>query len=156
MQASTGIVTRLNRILLNELTAVNQYFLHSRMVQNWGYDILAKREYEESLDEMRHADLLMQRILMLEGLPNLQDLGRLRIGENVPEILNCDLDMEMEGRRDLIDSINHCEEVQDYVTRELCQKILTSEEEHIDWLEMQLQLIEDIGEVNYLHSQMTP
>ena len=154
MQGNKKVIHHLNQLLLNELTAINQYFLHARMLQSWGYAALAKHEYDESLDEMRHADQLTQRILMLEGLPNLQKLGTLRIGENVPEILNCDLGMEVEGLDHLRAAISSCEQAQDYVSRELCQSILASEEKHTDWLETQLNLIEKLGEASYLQLQI--
>lgn len=153
MQGNQEVIHHLNQLLLNELTAINQYFLHSRMLQSWGYAALAKHEYNESLDEMRHADQLTQRILMLQGLPNLQQLGALKIGENVPEILNCDLAMEIAGLNQLRAAISSCEQAQDYVSRELCQSILASEEEHIDWLETQLKLIDHLGCANYLQLQ---
>ena len=154
MRTSDVVVVGLNRILYNELTAINQYFLHSRMIESWGYRKLAQKEYEESVDEMRHADLLMRRIFSLEGLPNLQEMGRLQIGESVQEALNCDLSMELEARKDLQAVIVDCENEQDFVSRDLCLEILKSEESHIDWLEVQLAVIEDIGEANYLQSQI--
>jgi bacterioferritin len=155
MQGDAKVIEYLNKGLKNELTSINQYFLHARMLKNWGLGKLAKKEYEESIDEMKHADALIERILFLGGLPNLQDLGKLLIGENVPELLNCDLQMEKQAHPMYKAAIEHCESVGDYVTRELFVKIQKSEEEHIDFLETQLQLIEKVGLQNYLQSQMT-
>lgn len=154
MQGDDRAIKFLNQVLKNELTSINQYFLHARMLKNWGLNRLNEHEYQESLDEMRHADDLIHRILFLEGLPNLQDLGKLQIGEDVPEILRNDLDLERAARQTLQEAIAHCESVGDYVTRELFDKILGHEEEHIDWLETQLGLIDKIGLERYLQSQM--
>lgn len=154
MKGDKEVIKHLNKVLKNELTAINQYFLHARMLENWGYGKLGAYEYGESIDEMKHADKLTQRILFLEGLPNLQSLNHLRIGENVPELLKCDLALEEEAIPDLREAIGYCESVRDYITRELLEDILESEEEHVDFLETQLQLIEAVGLNNYLQSQM--
>jgi bacterioferritin len=156
MQGDPKVLEYLNQALRDELTAINQYFLHYRMLKNWGLEVLAKHEYEESIDEMKHADRLMKRILFLEGLPNLQDLGKLYIGENVVELLQCDLRREREAHPLYRDAITYCEKVQDYVTRELLVEIQESEEEHIDYIETQLALIERVGLQNYQQSQMAP
>ena len=154
MKGDAGILRHLNTALKNELTAINQYFLHSRMLKDWGITKLAEYEYGESIDEMKHADALIERILFLEGLPNLQDLGRLHIGENTQEILICDLKLEMAALPDLRAAIAACEAASDYPSRELFESILASEEEHVDFLETQLQLIDRIGIQNYIQSQM--
>jgi bacterioferritin len=154
MKGDTKVIQFLNKALGNELIAINQYFLHSRMYKNWGLQELAEHEYKESIDEMKHADKLIERILFLEGVPNLQDLGKLLIGENTLEALKCDLKLEMKAMPDLKDAIAHCESVRDYISRELLEDILESEEEHVDWLETQLGLIEQIGIQNYLQSAM--
>lgn len=154
MQGNTQVIVHLNKVLKNELVAINQYFLHSRMYKDFGLSKLAEYEYKESIDEMKHADALIERVLFLEGLPNLQDLGKLRIGENAKEMLTADLALEMDAVPTLKAGIEYCESVQDYVTRELFESILESEEEHIDWLETQLELINKVGLENYLQSKM--
>ncbi|MAY26996.1 MAG: bacterioferritin [Polycyclovorans sp.] len=156
MRADSKVIDFLNQALKNELTAINQYFLHARMLDNWGLRKLGKYEYHESIDEMKHADRLIARILFLEGLPNLQDLGKLYIGEDVEEVLACDLRLEMEALPLLKDAIVHCEEVRDFVTRELFVSILESEEEHVDFIEEQLKIIELVGVQNYCQSQSEP
>jgi bacterioferritin len=154
MKGDAKVIEFLNKALYNELTAINQYFLHAKMLKNWGLGELAKHEYEESIDEMKHADKLSERILFLDGLPNFQMLGKLRIGENPRELLECDLALEYEGLPVLRDAIAHCETVSDYVSRQLFADILESEEEHIDWIETQLSVIDRIGEPNYLLTKL--
>lgn len=154
MKGDPQAIAHLQAQLKNELTAINQYFLHYRMYKHWGFDKLAKKEYAESIGEMKHADWLMDRIFMLDGLPNLQDLGKLQIGEDVPEALACDLRLEVAAQQTIKDGIQHCESVRDYVSRDLLQKILDDTEEHIDFLETQLDLIQRVGVQNYLQSQM--
>ena len=154
MKGDPKVIEHLNRALYNELIAINQYFLHAKMFKNWGLKELAAHEHHESIDEMKHADRLIERILFLDGLPNLQNLGKLFIGENPQEALECDLKLEYLAVPDLKAAIAHCEQVQDYVSRELFESILESEEEHIDWLETQLTLINQVGIQNYLQSQM--
>ncbi|MEM1173861.1 MAG: bacterioferritin [Pseudomonadota bacterium] len=154
MKGDAKVIEYLNKVLKNELTAINQYFLHSRMLKDWGLDKMGDYEYKESIEEMNHADWVIERILFLEGLPNLQDLGRLRIGEDIKEILEADLELEHDAIPDLRDGIEHCDTVRDYVTRDLFKKILDNEEEHVDFIETQLGLIEKIGLQNYQQSQM--
>ncbi len=154
MKGDKAVIRHLNKQLVNELTAVNQYFLHSRMFANWGFGALAKKEHEESIGEMKHADRLIGRILVLEGLPNLQDLHKLSIGETVPEALAADLRLEQGAQATIKEGIAHCESVRDYVSRDVLQAILDDTEEHIDWAETQLELVEKVGLANYLQSQM--
>jgi bacterioferritin len=154
MKADAIVVRHLNKALGNELIAINQYFLHSRMYKDWGFSKLAAKEYEESIDEMKHADKLIERILFLEGLPNLQNLGKILIGENTHEMLECDLALEMLALPVLREGIAYAESVQDYVSRDLLAYILASEEEHVDWLETQLELIKKIGIENFQQSMM--
>ena len=154
MKGDAKVIELLNKALYNELTAINQYFLHAKMLKNWGLKELAEHEHHESIDEMKHADKLSERILFLDGLPNFQALGKLKIGETPREILQCDLALELEALQLLKDAIVHCEGVGDFTSRQLFADILDSEEEHIDWIETQLSLIERIGEQNYLAQQL--
>ena len=154
MKGDTQVIAYLNKALTNELTAINQYFLHARMLKSWGFEKLGQHEYMESIDEMKHADKLIDRILFLEGLANLQHLNKLYIGENIEEILQGDLKLEQLAHPDLKEAIAHCEKVGDYGSRELFVAILESEEEHIDWIETQLELIQKLGVQNYLQSAM--
>lgn len=154
MKGDAKVIEFLNKVLYNELTAINQYFLHARMYKDWGYTELAEHEYAESIDEMKHADRLIERILFLDGLPNLQHLGKLRIGENPVECLQGDLDLELAATKDLREAIAHSEGIADYISRDLFKHILHDEEEHIDWLETQFNLIKDIGAERYLQSKM--
>lgn len=154
MQGDRKVIDHLNAILKNELTAINQYFLHARVLQHWGFEKLGKHEYDESIDEMKHADALIERILFLGGLPNLQDLHKLMIGENVREVLECDLQLENKAIPDLRVAIADCERAADYVSRDLLRSILEDEEEHVDFLEKQLELIDRIGYENYQQLQV--
>ncbi|WP_027158281.1 bacterioferritin [Methylobacter luteus] len=154
MQGDSQVIEFLNKALTNELTAINQYFLHARMYKNWGFQKLNEKVYHESIDEMKHADRLIERILFLEGLPNLQSLDKILIGENPQEMLECDLKLEHNAIPLLREAIAYCESVKDYISREIFEHILESEEEHVDWLETQLELIGKVGLQNYLQSQM--
>jgi bacterioferritin len=154
MKGDAKVIEHLNKALYNELTAINQYFLHAKMLKSWGLKELAEHEYKESIDEMKHADTLAERILFLDGLPNFQALGKLRIGENPRELLQCDLALELEGLPTLKAAIAYCEQSGDFVSRQLFAEILDSEEAHIDWIETQLALFERLGEQNYLLSKL--
>lgn len=154
MKGDPQVIEYLNEALYNELTAINQYFLHAKMLKNWGLLELARHEYEESIDEMKHADALAERILFLDALPNFQALGKLRIGENPREVLECDLALEMEAIPQLKKAVAYCEQAGDFVSRKLFVDILASEEEHVDWLETQLSLVARLGEQNYLQMKL--
>ena len=154
MKGNPQVITALNKLLKNELTAINQYFLHARMMKHWGFECLGKKIYEESIGEMKHADTLMQRILLLDGLPNLQDLGRLGIGEAVPECLKSDLELESAARTDVVSAVALFEKEKDFVSREIAVRILEDAEEHIDFLETEIGLLEKVGVQNYLQSQI--
>ena len=154
MKSNVDIIQWLNRQLQHELTAINQYFLHARMYKSWGFNSLGKHEYEESIEEMKHADALIERIVFLEGLPNLQELGKLMIGEKPEECVACDLRLEVMSRETLIAAIGACETAKDYVSREIFEHNLEDTEEHIDWLETQLEVMQKVGIQNWLQSQM--
>ena len=154
MKGDTRVIDHLNKVLGNELVAINQYFLHARMYKDWGLKELGEHEYHESIDEMKHADMLIERILFLQGRPNMQSMGKLLIGENTQEMLECDLKLEHLAHKDLKDAVQYCESISDYVSRQLFVDIMESEEEHIDWLETQLGLIDKLGLQNYLQTAM--
>ena len=154
MKGDKEVIKHLNTVLTNELTAINQYFLHSRMFKDWGYEKLGTKEYEESIDEMKHADVIIERILLLDGIPNVQDMHKVMIGEDPVECLKCDLQVEIKAIPDLKNAIEHCEKVSDFVTRNIFREILDSEEEHYDWLETQIQLVDQLGKENWLQSQL--
>ena len=154
MKGDKEVIKHFNKVLTNELTAINQYFLHSRMFKDWGYETLGKKEYEESIDEMKHADMIIERILFLDGIPNVQEMHKVMIGEEPVECLQCDFQIEVNALPDLKTAIQHCEKVSDFVSRDIFRQILDSEEEHYDWLETQLELVEKIGRKNWLQSQM--
>ncbi len=156
MQGEKNVIRLLNQALSIELSAISQYFLHARMYRNWGLNALGKHEYDESIEEMHHADKLIERILFLEGLPNMQDLGKLLIGQNIPECIKGDLQLEQQGREHYVEAISYCESVRDYVSRDLLEDILSDTEEHIDYLETQLELIKSTGLNNYLQTAMGP
>lgn len=156
MQGDKQVIKLLNQALTIELTAVNQYFLHARMYKNWGFEAIAKHEYDESIEEMQHADKLIERILLLEGLPNCQDIGKLLIGENLPECMQGDLTLENTGHAHYVEAIHYCESVRDYVSRDILEDILSDTEDHIDYLETQLELVEKLGLQNYLQTAMGP
>ena len=154
MKGDKEVIRHLNVVLTNELTAINQYFLHSKMFKDWGYEKLAKKEYEESIDEMKHADMIIERILFLDGMPNVQEMHKIMIGEEPIEALKCDFQIEVKAIPDLKVAIQHCEKVADFVSRDMFRQILASEEEHYDWLDTQLDLIENVGIENYIQSQL--
>ena len=154
MKGDKEVIKHFNNILTNELTAINQYFLHSRMFKDWGYEKLGSKEYEESIDEMKHADKLIERILFLDGIPNVQEMHKIMIGEEPVECLKCDFQIEVKAIPDLKEAIQYCEKVSDFVSRDILREILDSEEEHYDWLETQIELADKIGRENWLQSQM--